>query len=46
MPAGAWWQLDDARLEVPDWAPTPGRHTLTLKNREGDDLDRVRFEVR
>lgn len=46
MPAGAWWQLGGARLSEPDWPLTRGRHELVLRDGEGRELDRVRFEVR
>jgi hypothetical protein len=45
-PAGAWWQLDEIRLETPDWLLQRGHHRLTLKNRDDWVLDAVRFEVR
>jgi len=45
-PVGAWWQLDEIRLETPDWPLERGRHALSLKDREGRVLDQVRFEVR
>lgn len=45
-PAGAWWQLDETRLETADWLLERGRHTLSLKDSEGRVLDQVRFEVR
>lgn len=45
-PAGAIWQLDETRLESPDWALTPGHHILLLLDADGRMLDRVEFEVR
>ncbi len=45
-PVGAWWQLDETRLETPDWSLERGRHVLSLKDREGRVLDQVRFEGR
>jgi len=45
-PVGACWQLDETRLVTPDWPLERGRHTLSLKDREGRVLDQVRFEVR
>ncbi|MBC8006429.1 MAG: penicillin-binding protein 1C [Prolixibacteraceae bacterium] len=47
---GQRWQLDGETLGTPDqpvlWAPQPGRHDLVLMNAKGEELDRVRFEVR
>jgi len=45
-PVGAWWQLDETRLETPDWLLEHGRHALSLMDRDGRVLDQVRFEVR
>ncbi|MDP2833053.1 MAG: penicillin-binding protein 1C [Pseudomonadota bacterium] len=45
-PVGAWWQLDEIRLETPDWPLERGRHALSLKDKDGRLLDQVRFEVR
>ena len=47
---GQRWQLDGATVGVPDqpvlWAPQPGRHDLVLVDAGGEELDRIRFEVR
>jgi penicillin-binding protein 1C len=47
---GQRWQLDGETLGGPDqpvlWAPQPGRHDLVLVDAGGEELDRVRFEVR
>jgi len=47
---GQRWQLDGATLGTPDqpvlWAPQPGRHDLVLVDAGGEELDRIRFEVR
>ncbi|HRH81497.1 MAG TPA: penicillin-binding protein 1C [Thiobacillaceae bacterium] len=45
-PAGATWRLDGWTLDGGDWPPVPGRHELQLLDRQGRELDRVRFEVR
>jgi hypothetical protein len=45
-PAGAWWQLDDRRLETADWPLAHGRHRLGLNAPDGRVLDQVQFEVR
>jgi penicillin-binding protein 1C len=45
--AGYGWRLDGAEVEEGMlWPPVPGRHELVLVNREGMEVDRVRFEVR
>ncbi len=49
-PRGARFVLDDGR-EAPAgrallWLPEPGSREVLLKNAEGEELDRVRFEVR
>jgi penicillin-binding protein 1C len=47
---GQRWRLDGETVGVPDqpllWAPQPGRHDLVLVDAAGEELDRVRFEVR
>jgi penicillin-binding protein 1C len=47
---GQRWQLDGETVGAPDqpvlWAPQPGRHDLVLVDAGGEELDRVRFEVR
>ena len=47
---GQRWQLDGEAVGAPDqpvlWAPRPGRHDLVLVDAGGEELDRVRFEVR
>ncbi len=47
---GQRWQLDGETLGAPDqpvlWAPQPGRHDLVLVDAGGEEVDRVRFEVR
>ena len=47
---GQRWQLDGVTVGVSDqpvlWAPQPGRHELALVDASGEELDRVRFEVR
>jgi penicillin-binding protein 1C len=44
------WRLDAARIESlrgrAQWAPTPGRHELTLERSDGRVLSRIAFEVR
>ena len=43
------WLLDGKRLGTAQrltWAPWPGRHELTLLNRNGRTIQAVRFEVR
>ncbi len=43
------WVLDGQRLgqgSSLSWAPWPGKHTLALQGRDGQVLQRVRFEVR
>lgn len=45
-PPDARWWLDDQPLEAPTWPLTRGRHELLLRNAAGQELDRVRFEVR
>jgi penicillin-binding protein 1C len=43
------WRLDGAALPAGAqslWKPTPGRHQLVLVDRDGNELDRVWFEVR
>ena len=48
--SGQRWKLDGETLGAPDdpvlWAPQPGRHDLVLTDASGEELDRVRFEVR
>jgi penicillin-binding protein 1C len=48
--AGYRWRLDDEEIGVSDqpmfWQPWPGRHELSLVDRSGTAVDRVRFEVR
>jgi penicillin-binding protein 1C len=49
--APGWvWQLNGQRLGDVDstqrWQPQPGKHRLTLINRQGEIIDSVRFEVR
>jgi penicillin-binding protein 1C len=39
-------RLDGAELSDARWAPTKGKHTLSLLSGEGKLLDEVRFEVR
>jgi penicillin-binding protein 1C len=46
VPPGAYWLLDDARLDGPEWSLAPGRHRLILNAPEGRALDQVSFEVR
>ncbi len=47
---GQHWLLDGQTLGVADsaalWVPQPGRHDLVLVDSGGQELDRVRFEVR
>jgi penicillin-binding protein 1C len=47
---GLHWQLDGKTVGTPDqpvlWAPQYGRHDLVLVDARGEELDRVRFEVR
>ena len=47
---GMRWRIDDAVLPAErgraDWAPVPGRHTLTLEDASGRMLSTVGFEVR
>jgi len=45
-PAGAYWQLDEAKLDSADWPLTRGKHRLSLIDPSGHALDRVEFEVR
>jgi penicillin-binding protein 1C len=45
-PEGAWWLLDDTRLNTPDWPLARGKHLLILMDRDELERDRVRFEVR
>ena len=46
-PTGAFWLLDNRRLDSDDWPVQPGRHTLSLSDgRSGNELDRVEFIVR
>jgi penicillin-binding protein 1C len=44
------WQLDGDAIGVPGqpmlWAPQPGHHDLVLVDGVGEELDKVRFEVR
>ena len=43
------WVLDGKRLGTSAkfaWAPWPGRHELTLRGRDGEAIETVRFEVR
>lgn len=42
------WKLDDHAPEGPGylWQPQPGRHVLTLVDKNSKELDRVVFEVR
>ncbi|MES3013041.1 MAG: penicillin-binding protein 1C [Pseudomonadota bacterium] len=43
------WVLDGKRLGAAAtfaWAPWPGRHELTLRGRDGEAIETVRFEVR
>jgi penicillin-binding protein 1C len=48
--AGLRWRLDGEAVGAPDkpvlWAPQPGRHDLALVDASGEEMDRVRFEVR
>jgi penicillin-binding protein 1C len=49
--APGWvWRLNGQRLGAVDstalWRPQPGKHRLTLSNRQGEIIDSVRFEVR
>jgi penicillin-binding protein 1C len=48
--AGMRWRIDDAVLPAErgraDWAPVPGRHTLSLEDASGRTLSTVAFEVR
>jgi penicillin-binding protein 1C len=46
LPAGAWWRLDDVRLDRPDWPLARGHHVLTLLDGDGKALDQAGFEVR
>lgn len=46
--SGSWW-LDGRRLGQGTrlhWSPWPGRHVLALKDREGQALQSIAFEVR
>lgn len=47
---GQRWLLNGETVGTPDqpvlWAPQPGRHDLVLVDAGGEELDRVRFEVR
>lgn len=45
-PAGAYWQLDEIRLDHPTWPLQRGKHRLELRDREDRVLDKVQFEVR
>ncbi len=45
-PEGARWLLNDVPLDSPDWPLTRGKHRLILKDRNGQERDRVQFEVR
>ena len=50
--AGSRWRLDGATLSEgdargrADWAPSSGKHTLTLEDSDGMPLSTVSFEVR
>jgi penicillin-binding protein 1C len=48
--AGYRWRLDDEEIGASDqpmfWVPRPGSHELSLADRSGTAVDRVRFEVR
>src|SRR5258708_3797560 len=48
--AGYRWRLDDEEIGGSDqpmfWVPWPGSHELSLVDRSGTAVDRVRFEVR
>ncbi len=47
---GQRWQLDGEAIGMADqpvlWPPQPGRHDLVLVDARGEEMDRVRFEVR
>ena len=47
---GQRWRLDGETLGVPDhavlWEPQAGHHDLVLVSASGEEVDRVRFEVR
>jgi len=45
-PPGAWWQVDDSRLQTADWPLVRGRHAIVLKDAAGRVLDQASFEVR
>ncbi len=46
LPAGAYWQLDEVKLDSADWPLTRGKHSLSLIDASGHTLDQVEFEVR
>lgn len=41
-----YWRLDGKQQKGEIWFPMPGRHVLTLHDAAGQEVDRVRFEVR
>ena len=46
---GVQWWLNGKRLgasSLRHWQPWPGRHVLSLRNKQGQVIDEVRFEVR
>jgi len=46
---GVQWWLNNKRLgpaTLRHWQPWPGRHVLSLRNKQGQVIDEVRFEVR
>ncbi|WP_306564347.1 penicillin-binding protein 1C [Aquabacterium sp.] len=46
---GVQWWLNGNRLgpaTLTQWQPWPGRHVLSLRNKQGQVIDEVRFEVR
>jgi penicillin-binding protein 1C len=46
---GVQWWLNGKRLgasSLRHWQPWPGRHVLSLRNKQGHVIDEVRFEVR
>lgn len=45
-PAGSRWRLDREQIAASDWPLQRGRHTLSLSDPSGRELDRVEFEVR
>ncbi|HTT08947.1 MAG TPA: penicillin-binding protein 1C [Gammaproteobacteria bacterium] len=44
--SGLHWQLDGKVARSEDWSPEPGAHHLALLDSTGQELDRVRFQVR